>query len=216
MAGARPCACTATKRCHTHSPAAQQDIAKEAAQAIVILAILERCHLTRPVTWLEARARLAFFVGLHLLLALLLLTPLPLTTLLLTPLTLAQEHVDYLSVQALLFSSQLSRYQQARPPHLVLPVCVRVADGQARNPLRLRRRRFSMPFGAGSRAEEALHAWRAACAGRRCSKLRVRAAAAAAAPAARACPQVAPHGHGQRVRESAANVALRFRRAAHI
>jgi hypothetical protein len=41
--------------------------------------------------------------------------------LLLTPLLLAQEHVDYLSVQALLFSSQLSRYQQARPPHALCP-----------------------------------------------------------------------------------------------
>ena len=32
-----------------------QDIVKEAVKGIIILAILERLFLTRPVSWLEAR-----------------------------------------------------------------------------------------------------------------------------------------------------------------
>jgi hypothetical protein len=55
-----------------------QEIAKEAAKGVVILAILERLHVTRPVSWLE-------------------------------------DHVDYLSVQALLFEEKsLSLFQQTR------------------------------------------------------------------------------------------------------
>ena len=55
-----------------------QDIVKEAATGVIILAILERLHFTRPVSWLE-------------------------------------DHVDYLSVQALLFEEKsLSLFQQTR------------------------------------------------------------------------------------------------------
>jgi hypothetical protein len=34
-----------------------QDVVKEALKAAVILAILERLHLTKPVSWLEVRRR---------------------------------------------------------------------------------------------------------------------------------------------------------------
>ena len=44
-----------------------QDIVKDASASIAFLAILERLHLTRPVSWLE-------------------------------------EHIDYMSIQALLFA----------------------------------------------------------------------------------------------------------------
>ena len=55
-----------------------RDIAEEAAKAIVLFVILERLHLTRPVSWLE-------------------------------------EHIDYLSVQSLLFEEErISLYQQTR------------------------------------------------------------------------------------------------------
>ena len=55
-----------------------QDILKEAGKALLLLVILERLYMTRPVTWLE-------------------------------------QHVDYLSCQALLFRhTGLSLLQQAR------------------------------------------------------------------------------------------------------
>ncbi len=55
-----------------------QDILKEAVKGAIILAILERLRLTRPVNWLE-------------------------------------EHVDYYSVQALLFQEkEMTLFQQTR------------------------------------------------------------------------------------------------------
>ena len=66
-----------------------QDIAKEAAKGVVILMILERLHVTRPVSWLE-------------------------------------EHIDYLSVQALFFEEKgLSLYQQTK---LLFEFRKRIAD----------------------------------------------------------------------------------------
>ena len=57
---------------------APQDIAKETAQGLVILFILERLYLTRPVSWME-------------------------------------DHIDYLSCQALFFRhSGLSLLQQTK------------------------------------------------------------------------------------------------------
>ena len=66
-----------------------QDIAKEAAKGVVILLILERLHVTRPVSWLE-------------------------------------DHVDYLSTQALLFEEKgLSLFQQTK---LLFEYRKRIAD----------------------------------------------------------------------------------------
>ena len=76
-----------------------QDIGKEAAKAAVILVILERLHLTSPVAWLEARALGTCRRAAR-----------PLLTC-----GLVQEHLDYLSVQALLFeSATTSLVQQTR------------------------------------------------------------------------------------------------------
>ena len=56
-----------------------QDIAKETAKGLVILAVLERLHITRPLSWLE-------------------------------------DHLDYLSVQALLFreNGRLNSFQASK------------------------------------------------------------------------------------------------------
>jgi hypothetical protein len=48
-----------------HCFAKQQDVAQEAAKGLIILAILERLYLTRPVSWLEARASLQHKVCVH-------------------------------------------------------------------------------------------------------------------------------------------------------
>jgi hypothetical protein len=46
----------ATSVADNHACSHAQDIVKEAVKGVIILAILERLFLTRPVSWLEVRA----------------------------------------------------------------------------------------------------------------------------------------------------------------
>jgi hypothetical protein len=84
-----------------------QDIAIEAAKGVLLLAILETLVLSRPASWLEVRAlrapsRVRSGVGCDADAA--------------CSFSVWQEHVDYLSLQALLFerNTGLNLYQQTR------------------------------------------------------------------------------------------------------
>ena len=78
-----------------------QDIAKETAKGLIILAVLERLHITRPLSWLEVRACQRAFrqrEASH------------------ARAQSPQDHLDYLSVQALLFreNGRLNAFQASK------------------------------------------------------------------------------------------------------
>jgi hypothetical protein len=76
-----------------------KEIVKEALKGLVILAVLERLQLTRPVNWLEEVRCLTAA----------LCPPLVLTC------RLCLQHIDYYSVQALLFQEkELNLWQQTK------------------------------------------------------------------------------------------------------
>jgi hypothetical protein len=119
-----------------------KDIATEAAKGVLLLAILETLMLTRPVAWLEARPAACslatgsmqhrgVFRSTHYVACMRLRTTSHASWRIRACFRASrqpQEHVDYLSLQALLFerNTGLNLYQQTR---LLYAFQRRVADG---------------------------------------------------------------------------------------